>query len=249
MYSDDLAYIHHRGFTRLASKIAPELLILMQRNHIRDQSRSTARIVEVGCGSGVLAARLAAAGYDVVGIDRSRSMIRIARQTAPGAHFRVGRLEHAALPSANVVVAIGEILTYVPGGLPTLRRFFDRVRRALRPGGLFVFDFIESAEERTYRRKALEGDDWRIVLSATTDREGRILTRRMKLRRVVDGRIRRSTETHRVRIYPQQEMAAALRAAGFSFTMRRTFGAVRLIAGDRMVVASAAMIPSSVRDN
>jgi SAM-dependent methyltransferase len=237
VYSDDLAYIHHHGFTRLAAQIAPELLTLLRRHHIRGGPRSAARIVEVGCGSGVLAAALVAAGYDVVGIDRSRSMIRIARRTAPGAHFRVARLEHATLPSTNVVVAIGEIVTYVSGGLPALRRFFNRVRRALRPGGVFVFDFIESADQRTYRHKAREGNDWRIVLSATTDRTGRILTRRMTLRRVVDGRIRTSTETHRVRIYPRQEMAAALAVAGFRFTMRRRFGAVQLIAGDRMVVA------------
>lgn len=237
MYSDDLAYIHHRGFTRLAAQIAPELLTLLKRHHILVMPQQAARIVEVGCGSGVLAAPLVAAGYDVVGIDRSPAMIRIARKTAPGATFRVARLENAPLPSTNVVVAIGEIVTYVPGGLPALGRFFARVRRALRPGGLFVFDFIESAEQRTYRRKMLEGDDWRIVLSAATDRAGRILTRTMKLRRVANGRIRSSGETHRVHIYPREEMAAALAAAGFRFTMRRTFGAHRLIVGDLVVIA------------
>jgi SAM-dependent methyltransferase len=238
VYSDDLAYIHHRGFTRLAAKVAPELLTLLRRHHILVMPQKAPRVVEVGCGSGVLAAALVAAGYDVLGIDRSPAMIRIARATAPGARFRVQRLEHATLPSTNVVVAIGEIVTYVPGGLPALRRFFDRVRRALKPRGLFVFDFIESAERRTYRRKMLEGDDWRIVLSATTDRAGRILTRTMKLRRAVNGTVRTSGETHRVHIYPREEMAAALAAAGFRFTMRRTLGAHRLIAGDRIVIAS-----------
>jgi hypothetical protein len=137
------------------------------------------------------------------------------------------------------VIAVGEIVTYVPGGLPVLQRFFERVRRALRPRGLLVFDFIESAERRTYRRKVVEGDDWKIVLSASTNRSGRVLTRRMTLRRLIDGRWRTSTEAHRVRIYPRGEMAAALTKAGFRFEMRRTLGRYRLIAGDLVVVASA----------
>ena len=243
MYSDDLAHIHHLGFTKLARGFAPELLSLLRHYGIRADSRATPRrtttLVEVGCGSGVLAARLVAAGYGVIGIDQSPAMIRIARATAPGARFRVARLEQARLPKASAVIAVGEIVTYVPGGLAVLQRFFERVRRALRPGGLLVFDFIESAERRTYRRKVFEGDDWKIVLSASTNRAGRMLTRRMTLWRLIDGRYRRSTESHRIRIYARDEMAAALAAAGFRFEMRRTFGRYRLIPGDLIAIATA----------
>jgi SAM-dependent methyltransferase len=237
VYSDDLAHIHHLGFTKLARGFAPELLSLLRRHGIRAAPRRATTLVEVGCGSGVLAARLVAAGYDVVGIDQSPAMIRIARATAPGARFRVARLEQARLPPASAVIAVGEIVTYVPGGLAVLQRFFQRVRRALRPGGLFIFDFIESAERRTYRRKVFEGGDWKMVLSASTNRSGRVLTRRMTLWRLIDGRYRQSTESHRIRIHPRGEMAAALAAAGFRFEMRRSFGRYRLIAGDRIVVA------------
>jgi len=237
VYSDDLAHIHHLGFTTLARGFAPELLSLLRRHGIRAAPRRTTMLVEVGCGSGVLAARLVAAGYNVVGIDQSPAMIRIARATAPGARFRVARLEQARLPRAGAVIAVGEIVTYVPGGLAVLQRFFQRVRRALRPGGLLVFDFIESAERRTSRRKVFEGDDWKMVLSASTNRSGRVLTRRMTLRRLIDGRYRRSTESHRIRIYSRNEMAAALTAAGFRFEMRRRFGRYRLIAGDLAVLA------------
>ena len=187
----------------------------------------------------MLAARLVAAGYDVVGIDQSPSMIRIARKTAPGARLRVARLEGARLPPASAVIAFGEIVTYVPGGLAVLRRFFQRVRRALRPGGLLVFDFIESAERRTYRRRVFESDDWKVVLSASTDRSGRVLTRRMTMRRRVDGRYRKSAEMHRIYIYSRREIGDALAAAGFRFEMRRTLGSYRLIAGDLVRPLSA----------
>src|SRR4030095_10581253 len=152
---------------------------------------------------------------------------------------RVARAGRAGRPPASAVIAVGEIVTYVPGGLQVLRRFFQRVRRALRPGGLLVFDFIDSAERRIYSRRVSEGDAWKLVLSASTNRSGRVLTRRMTLRRLVDGRYRQSTESHRIRIYPRHEMAAALTAAGFRFEMRRTFGRYRLIAGDLVVFAKA----------
>ena len=237
MYADDLAHIHHRGFTSLARGMAPALISLVRREGFRGDARQAAPIVEVGCGSGVLAERFLAAGYDVLGIDRSPSMIRIARATAPGARFRVASLERARLPRAIAVIAIGEIMTYVPGGLPVLARFFRNVRRALVPGGLFIFDFIESTERRTYRRKEFAGDDWKIVLSAWTNHTGRMLTRDMTLWRRTGERTRTGHEAHRIRIYSRDEIGRALTAAGFRFEMRRTLGGYRLIAGDLVVIA------------
>jgi SAM-dependent methyltransferase len=238
VYSDDLAYVHNAGFAELASRAGTELLGILRQRGIRPTRSRRPLIVEVGCGSGILASRLSAAGYDVLGIDRSPAMVRLARAQAPPARFRVASLEDARLPRASAVIAIGEIVTYVPGGLAVLQRFFHRVRRALEPGGLFIFDFIESAERRTYRRKEFQGEDWGLVSSASTNRAGRVLTRRMKLRRRIDGQVRTSAETHRISIYSRDEIAQALTAVGFRFEMCRSLGSYRLIAGDLVVIAS-----------
>jgi SAM-dependent methyltransferase len=235
VYSTDLAYIHDAGFAGYAERAAPELIRTLRRHGI-----GRGRLVDVGCGSGTLARRLVDAGYDVVGIDLSPAMIRLARANVPQARFRVGSFAGVALPRCRAVIAIGEVVTYLPEPQPgpaRLERFFARVYRALAPGGLFLFDFMESAERRTYPPKSRSGTDWAVVLRADSDRSGRRLVRHITTFRKIGGEYRRSQETHVVRIYSRADIAAALTARGFAVRMRRSFGRVRLMAGDVAVIA------------
>jgi SAM-dependent methyltransferase len=201
------------------------------------------RIVEVGGGSGRLARQLVDAGHEVVGFDISPAMVQLARRKVPEATFRVRSLTDARLPSCDAVVAVGEVISYVPGRrsgieLPAaLRRFFVRVHEALKPGGLLIFDFIESAKRRTYQVKSKSGRGWVIAASAGLDASGRTLTRRLITIRKIGRQYRRSQESHRVRIYTRRAVARALAAAGFTSSMSRAYGRYRLMAGDVAVVA------------
>src|SRR5262245_26329056 len=125
MYNIDLAHIHDRGFADFSESVAPHVARLLARAGIR-----TGRIVEIGCGSGRLARHLTARGYAVDGSDVSPAMIRLARARAPRARFRVASLAAVRLPPCDAVVALGEVVTYVRGGLPILSRFFQRARHA-----------------------------------------------------------------------------------------------------------------------
>jgi SAM-dependent methyltransferase len=235
MYSIDLAHIHDTAFGGFADDVAPHLLRLLKHAGIR-----TGRIVEVGCGSGRLARHLSDRGYRVHGFDVSPAMVRIARRRAPRARFTVASLADVDVPRCAAVVSLGEVVTYVRGGLPVLSRFFARVHDALAPGGLFVFDFMQSATGRTFATRTHDGDGWAMAVSADYDRGSRRLTRRMTIDRRVGGRMRRSRETHRVRIYTRPEIREALVRAGFrDITMARTVGGYRLLKGDLAVVARA----------
>ena len=46
-----------------------------------------ARVLELGCGAGCVAAELSRAGYDVTGVDGHRALIEVARARAPAARF------------------------------------------------------------------------------------------------------------------------------------------------------------------
>src|SRR5207247_5317319 len=85
VYSPDLAYIHDAGFTGFAHRAAPELIKILRGHGIR-----RGLVVDAGCGSGPLAGHLVEAGYDVLGIDVSPAMIRLARERVPHGSFRVG---------------------------------------------------------------------------------------------------------------------------------------------------------------
>ena len=265
MYSIDLAYIHNAGFGDFAERAAPEVIRILRRHGIRapasKRSHSSARldrpergrgtpgseragrIVEVGCGSGTLARRLVDARYPVVGFDISPAMIRLARAKVPEATFRVASLTEARLPRCDAVVAIGEVVTYVRGRdvgtrLPApLRTFFSRVHDALEPGGLFIFDFIESGVRRTYPPKSHSGRGWVIAVQAELDRPRRVLTRRIITIRKAGRQYRRTQEFHRVRIYSRRAVAKALADAGFTASMSRSYGRYRLMPGVVAVIA------------
>jgi SAM-dependent methyltransferase len=232
MYSVDLAYIHEAGFGDFARQVAPEIGRL-----IRNAGIARGRIVEFGCGSGAVAGHLHALGYDVRAFDISPAMIRLARKNAPGVRFIVASVGTARLPHCDAIVGVGEVVTYVPGGAATLRRFFSRAHAALHPGGALVFDFIESARRRTYDTKTISGRNWAMAVKATFDETRGVLTRRMTMTRRTARGLRRSRETHRVRIYDRRLMRRMLKQCGFTVRMSRSFGCHRLLAGDVAVIA------------
>ncbi len=246
MYCTDLAYIHDAAFGDFAERVAPEIVSILRRRGIGQSKNPPGRalpIVEMGCGSGTLARHIVAAGYQVIGFDLSPAMIRLARAKAGRARFRIASLTAARIPRCRAVVAIGEVITYVPATgrgtrLPRpLRDLFSRVHDALPPGGLFIFDFIESGRRRAYPMKSRSGPGWVIATQAELDRPGRVLTRRMVTIRKSGRQYRRSQELHSVRIYSRPAVARALADAGFTARLTRSYGRYRLIAGDVAVVA------------
>ncbi|MEV0622317.1 class I SAM-dependent methyltransferase [Nonomuraea sp. NPDC050404] len=112
-------------------------------------------LVDLGCGTGKAALRLASSGFRVTGMDLSPEMIRMAcaKPGAENVRFAVGDLRD--LPEAgpfDVAVALGEPLNYL-ADQDELLTSFRSVAGVLRPGGLFVFD-VNSAG--FYRRLAEE---------------------------------------------------------------------------------------------
>jgi ubiquinone/menaquinone biosynthesis C-methylase UbiE len=94
-----------------------------------------ARVVDLGCGSGVFTAQLERAGYDSVGLDLSAKLIEIGRRTYPGIEFVEGDIEHLPFPDASFD---GVLLSGVVHHFPDPSPCAAEVHRVLRPGGRFV---------------------------------------------------------------------------------------------------------------
>jgi ubiquinone/menaquinone biosynthesis C-methylase UbiE len=91
--------------------------------------------LDAACGTGRFAARLAARGHRVVGVDSSQEMLDVARAKLPGAEFHLGDLDALPLPDASVdVVVCALALVHVPDLGPVLAEF----ARVLRAGGHIV---------------------------------------------------------------------------------------------------------------
>src|SRR5689334_25411549 len=82
-YQDDLAYVHDVGFGDFARSAAPGLLTILSQAGI-----TSGLVIDLGCGSGIWARELSAAGYDVLGIDISPAMIALAQTRVPQGEFR-----------------------------------------------------------------------------------------------------------------------------------------------------------------
>lgn len=225
-YDRDLAYIHDTGFTGFVRKAAPGLLRLLRQNRILG-----GLVVDAGCGSGVWARELTEHGYEVLGIDISAHMVRLARRQAPAAKFRVGSFLSAPLPPCVAVTSIGECVNYAfdrTSGKTALAEFFHRVHAALRPGGVFVFDIVEpGVADGAPQRRFLEGPDWAILLEAREDRRRKTLTRQIASFRRMGKLYRRSEETHVLQLHSGSELLAALSRAGFEARLLGGFGRFR----------------------
>jgi SAM-dependent methyltransferase len=227
-YSEDLAFIHDAGFGDLARHAAGAL-----RRALRERGIRAGLVVDLGCGSGILARALTAAGYGVLGVDISPAMIRLARRAAPEARFVTASLLRFELPECDAVVSVGECVNYTfdaGNRRATLTRLFRRVYDALRPGGVFLFDFAEPGRipGEAHSRKYVLGPDWAVLREATEDRRRRLLIRRIVSFRRVGQLYRRTEETHAARLYKAGELLAALRRIGFRARVFRRYGTLRL---------------------
>jgi SAM-dependent methyltransferase len=101
------------------------------------------RVLDLGCGPGLYAAKLAARGLRVTGIDYSRRSVDYARQFAAehGLTIEYRYQDYLTLdepPGYDAVLLIyGDLCPLAPEKRDTL---LDHVYRALKPGGHFVFD-------------------------------------------------------------------------------------------------------------
>lgn len=222
LYSDDLAHIHIAGYDFHWKGAAPAVL-----QWLRQAKITAGAVVDLGCGGGQWLQHLHAHGYQPVGIDASAAMIRAARKLVPQATLIHGSFADVALPSCDAVTSLGEPLNYL-NSLPAFKRTLKNVYRALRPGGLFVFDVrvppAAPVETRTHARVT---DDWACVAFIDEDPHGR-LVRRITTFRKRAGAYRRGEETHELRLFPAALVRSWLSDLGFKVRTTRAYGPYRL---------------------
>jgi len=108
---------------------------------VRQSSPVGAKVLDFGCGPGVIALALAQLGYDVLGLDGASGMVSTARNRAAALNVKNARFEHvdvshfdAAIGPFDAVVC-SSVIEYIEDDVGLLKRLIE----ALRPGGhLFV---------------------------------------------------------------------------------------------------------------
>jgi SAM-dependent methyltransferase len=100
-----------------------------------------ARVLDLACGTGRVAAPLAARGFEVAGLDISQRALAVARDVLPDADLRHGDMRKLPWPDAsfdaviNLWTAFGYFETQEED-----EQALAEIARVLRPGGRFVLD-------------------------------------------------------------------------------------------------------------
>jgi trans-aconitate 2-methyltransferase len=94
------------------------------------------RILDLGCGTGHLTAKIAESGAAVIGLDSSISMIAQARQNFPAVKFVLCDARHFRFDETFDAVFSNAVLHWIHDAEAVVRS----VAAALRPGGRFVLE-------------------------------------------------------------------------------------------------------------
>ena len=150
--SSRLLDIHLSQETDLASRKTPaiEQTLDFILNQVTDRPL---RILDLGCGPGLYAERLTALGHQVTGMDISSTSIAHARKSARNQGLDLTYICRDYLCQAPLCLdhvagydLIMMIFTDFGVLYPAQRAaLLDRVYRALKPGGVFIFDVLNTA--------------------------------------------------------------------------------------------------------
>ncbi len=180
-----------------------------------------ARVLDLCCGNGQLAAELIKRGMQVTGIDASSELLHYARQNAPTAEFLLADARAFALPpSYHAVVSTFDSLNHILKR-EELLRVFANVFAALIPSGRFLFDLNMDAGYRARWRGSFGVvDDAHVcvIQSVYTPAENLGQMTFTMFDQSAEG-WQRSDITTFQRAYAQDEVLATLHDAGFVGTI------------------------------
>lgn len=101
-------------------------------------------VVELGCGTGHLAAYFVQNGFAYTGLDVSADMLAIAQRNTPAATFLHADMRHFTLAQkADAALITGRTSSYLLTNTDVLQAF-SNIGRQLHPSGLLCFDCIDA---------------------------------------------------------------------------------------------------------
>ena len=213
-------------------------------------------VLELGCGTGNMTRLLSEAGYDMIGVDNSEEMLRIAGEAA-GSGDGMGKepdilyllqdmREFELYGTVKAVVSVCDSLNYILEE-EELLKVFHLVNNYLDPGGIFIFDlntpykYRELLGETTICENREEGSFiWENFYDEETGLNQYDMTFFI---REEDMRYRKYEETHVQRGYEAARIKELLEQAGMEFLamfdaftrepVRETSERIYVIAGER----------------
>jgi SAM-dependent methyltransferase len=204
---------------------------------IKKHFTDTCSILELGCGTGVNAELMAKKGYQVLGVDISEEMLRLANErklnlndeSAVKLTFCHSDIGHLQLSECfDVVISLFHVASYQASN-NKLTAMFSTAARHLKRGGIFIFDFWYGpavlTDQPTVRTKRFENENYKITRIAEPFMNANENTVDIKFHFIVfNKKIKENVEfceTHKMRYLFMPEIELMLCNAGFEIMERR----------------------------
>jgi SAM-dependent methyltransferase len=198
-YGPSFARIYNLLWGGFAQDVAPKLRAFYESTPIGAYNR---HLLDVCCGTGVLARHFLQAGYHVTGLDLSEAMLGYAQEnnaeaTAQGraAWIHADAVDFHCDGHFGLVVSTFDALNHLPSEA-ALQACFGCVYRVLEPGGWFIFDLnTRNGLHRWEGMTVDERPDYTLMNRGIYDEaSGKVLSRISGYLRMEDGRYERFEE-------------------------------------------------------
>lgn len=177
--------------------------------------------LELGCGSGAFCRLLTRAGYRMEGADLSPAMLTKAEQLAREEGLRIPffRADASALKTPkqyDFILSPNDCFNYIPQ--KKLPSAFSHAAKAVKKGGIFWLDISSAYKLRHKVADNISADDREDVtyLSFNSLAKDRVEMDVTLFVRRKDGAFDRYDEHHTQYIHEEEDVSAALEAAGFA---------------------------------
>lgn len=212
-YKKQLAYIHDKYYGDIARNAAEEILK-------RIGTKNFQKVIDLGCGSGILAAILSNYKMNVIGVDVSIELLKIAKEKSPTSKFIHASLFDFSFENADIICAIGEPFNYLfdsKASYIELSKICNNIYKNLTDSGLFIFDILTDEVERSNNIKIIEQEDFTMFLNIEIDEARNILERKMIFFTRYNQEYKKDSETHQQFLFNTTAIENTLREVGFSF--------------------------------
>lgn len=197
------------------------LLNILQEHKITD-----GLLLELGCGTGSITERMAAAGYDMIGVDLSEDMLQIAQEKKMESGYDILYLlqdmcEFELYGTVRAVLCVCDSLNYLLEEEEVLETF-RLVNNYLDPGGVFIFDINTIYKYETVMGEttiAENREDGSFIWDNYYDSEEMINEYELALfiPEGEDGLYRKYEEVHYQRAYSLEHIKMMIEEAGMIF--------------------------------
>ena len=183
------------------------------------------KILELACGTGSMILRLASMGYQIIGVDRSKSMLDLAQEKLTNAGIDAPLLEgmmesfsHLGLAKDfDLIACLYDSLNYILEE-EGVTQCFEEANLHLRPGGAFIFDvtseynLLHNFAGYTYAENFEEAS---YIWENEYNLAEKLCKSKVTIFTHVDDRYYKHVEMHKQRVYSTKWLTKKLEEKGF----------------------------------